>query len=418
MRNGMSSKKLFALAFIALQSAALWAGPTQPTAVLGCSAGRVASSATQNLDSLDYELVNSAADDPGTRAVQLAEQGPHKGGASFQGEDYDAIRSANPTSNGPPTTSLQIRPDKRGVIYTAPPRRISSAMMKAAPKTAPETAYVATGKSAARLAEEHVEHLGGTTLPEEIGSGGMQKVFTDPSDLKGHVLKVYDGELMYSIEQKPFLKKIAEAKELIATGDPVKVAQGKDMITTAEIELDHLKRGMPAGKTYPSRFDDITARMIQRTKALGQELRNDVLPKIKIARTDGAGDIKISMCDGLENISDTGVSRVERVRVGPVDAANPTSDQWVEASDYFMKLTPESRRYQKVMDVDKAWREALTPYSDRIKEANKSMGLSLDKGNQLLGYDIGVGSSKNPLTNVFIRVDSEGTIVEIKVSDF
>jgi hypothetical protein len=401
--------RLLVLALLALQPASALADPSTPTVQLNCPVGRVAVGSAEKLDALDGALKNPR-DPEGTRVLGAPRGGA---GATPAGVDYDAVRGAAETAGAPPTTSINVsvNAEKGAIQYSAPKRRISSAMMKAAPRDAPAANYLVTGKSATRLAQESV---GATGDLEELGKGGMQVVYADPTDAT-KALKVYDGEVLYGVAKRPYLRRIEEAKALIATGDPTKVADGKRIMESAEIELEHLARDVPRGKAYPPRYDDVITRMIQRQKALGPELRNEVLPKIKIPRTDGAGDIKITMCQGLEDVSEFGVTRVERVRLGAVNFAGKT-DTWVDAAQYAEQLDKGGLRYKKLMEADKAWREALAPYSERMKEANHSLGIPLSKGSEQLGYDIGVG--KSPFTNVFVRVDGKGTVVEIKVSDY
>lgn len=326
--------------------------------------------------------------------------------------EIERLSAALPKSAASELTVMQA--SDGSIVYLVSDVSIPSPLAGRPYQLAFESKFVVTGESAQELAKKAVNWSGEL---EELGRGGMQVVFVDPTDpLK--VIKVYDGSVMYELEMRVLSKQIDRGMKLLSTGNEASVSEGRVMIATARKEIAEWAAKIPPGWKYPPEFDEYIARMIHRQKALAADLRYKVLPRLKIPRTDGySGYIEVTMCDGFEEVTANGVSRVGRVRLGPVEPGNLASDTWVEAGKYAKTLEKDSEQLRKLLEVDAEWRKAFLPYNEQIKEANVRLGMAgLTKGGQRIGFDIGYG--KSPLDNVFVRLDSHGNVVEIRIGDF
>ncbi|MBI3557240.1 MAG: hypothetical protein HY074_13335 [Deltaproteobacteria bacterium] len=290
--------------------------------------------------------------------------------------------------------------EKGAPEVTAPEIELKSPLPGGKPMVEPEVNYSNLGKTREQLVREGAGAAPAAKL-KPLGKGGFQSVFENPTN-KLRAAKIYDRELIWENTQKQFRRRIAAAIKKRDLGAAMKYKR----------VIDEMKASIPKGGTVPPEIDRKIAVMIQRQRAYGKVLRETVVPRLNSLM---GGEIKVTMVDGLENVSDTGFSDVEKVTLGQIDGA-PAGTRWVESDRYAAKLKEGSPEWKKFRDVEARWNSSVAPFDKQMAGSGEKLGVVLRKGDQALEFDFGTPGDN--MSNTFMKVDAGGNVLEIKISDF
>lgn len=333
---------------------------------------------------------------------------------SLQG-GQKAPEAATATSNGPQgldRIELSYSEKHASVEVKAPAISVESPIEGAPKLKVAEASYVHHGKSAQQLAQESI---GVQQDLNVMGKGGFQKVFANPKDAT-KVAKVFDRELLWSNIENGLLEQARAAKKQAA--DFLKAGKQAEAAYQASREkqifgiLDGYRKRIPPGSKVPTDIDKMMAAMIQRQRAYAPVVRNQVVPELQ----KKMGNIKVSMIEGLENVTEQGVTSAERMYVGPVKGG-AKGERWVEATKYFKEVetVSGSAKHSKLLEVEKQWNDAVKPFNDRLRGNNQSFGQGLSKAGGSIEFDFGNAGDK--MSNTYLRVDGAGNVLEVKISD-
>lgn len=219
-------------------------------------------------------------------------------------------------------------------------------------------------KPGADAEELAYEAFGPTSKPELFAKGGLQKVYKDASH-PDHLMKIFDPTLIKA--ESP-----AEAQKLIA-------------------------------------------KLIQRQKDYGKLLESKIIPNLN---KGGMGDIKVTMVEGLAETNSVGATKVKAVHIGPI---GDTGEQWLDANTVWKdrklsKIFPSGvPSMDELNHAQKTFNTAMKPYHEAIDGVNEALDIPLSKGGKAIGWDF--GHDTDNMTNLFIRADKNGKILEIRIGD-
>jgi len=202
--------------------------------------------------------------------------------------------------------------------------------------------------------------------PGSVAQGGTQKVFLNHPKHPDKVFKVYDVEILKNA-------KVADAEKKVGL-------------------------------------------LIQRQKVLGRLLEEKIIPQLNDGRMGG---IKVTMAKGLMDTTAEGVTIVEKIKPGHI---GNTGEQWIEAQEvlkahHFKQPLPAGApNPEQIAAFQKQWTENMKVYNDALEGINEGLGVPLFKGGKAIALD--TGNAWDKLSNIFIRVDKMGRILEVKISDF
>ncbi len=289
--------------------------------------------------------------------------------------------------------------EKGAPQVTAPEIELKSPVPDGKPLVEPEVKYSNEGKSPETLVREGTGAASDAKL-KPLGQGGFQSVFEDPVN-PGRAAKVYDRELIWQNMQKQIRKRITRAIKGRQLGEAMKYKR----------MLDEMKASIPKGGKVPPEIDRKIAVLIQRQRVLARTVSGEMVPRLNNLM---GGEIKVTMVEGLQTVSETGYSNVEKITVGQIPDA-PAGTRWVEGDRYAAKLKEGTPEWDKFRKVEARWNSSVAPFEKQMAGSGEKLGLSLKKGDQ--GFEFDFGTPGDNMSNTYLKVDAKGNVLEIKISD-